>query len=312
MLDFPTRRRPFTLLTVVVLSQVLLLAFQVKREHDVRLIRLWAFEILTPLQRAGTWSISTVRGGWRNYIDLRHARAENDHLRSDLDRLELRNRELESRSSEADRLAKLLDFRDSRATAPMLAAQVIGAGADSVSHIIFINRGERDRLRRNMPVITPEGVVGKIVEVFPDSAQVLLIDDKDSGVGALLTDTRTHGVIKGTGEPTVHLEYIVNQEKVHPGELVVTSGEDRIYPKDFPVGTVTEVKQGNTFQQIIVEPSARLDRIEEVIILLTQQEISPKKSAEAPAPAPPVNTAPGAPAPPPPAAQSAPKPATHP
>jgi rod shape-determining protein MreC len=296
MLDFPTRQRPFTLLTAVVVAQVLLLAFQIKRDRDVRLIRLWAVEVLTPLQRAGTWSISTVRGGWRNYIDLRHARAENEQLHSELDRLELRNRELESRSAEADRLSKLLDFRDSRAEVPMIAAQVIGAGADSVSRTIFINRGEHDRIRRNMAVITPDGVVGKIVEVFPGTSQILLIDDKDSGVGALLADTRTHGVVKGYGEPTLHLDYISNDEKVHPGELVFTSGDDRIYPKDFPVGTVTEARQGNPFQRITVQPSARLDRLEEIIILLTQQEIAPKKGAELP-PASVQSSAPGAPPP---------------
>jgi len=284
MLDFPTRQRPFTLLTTVVVAQVLLLAFQIKREHDVRLVRLWAVEVLTPLQRAGTWSVSSVRGGWRNYIDLRHARAENQQLHAEVDRLELRNRELESRSAEADRLATLLDFRDERAQIPMAAAQVIGAGADSVSRTIFINRGEHDRLRRNMAVITPDGIVGKIVEAFPSSAQILLIDDKDSGVGALLSDTRTHGVVKGLGEPVLRLDYIANDEKVHPGEPVFTSGDDRIYPKDFPIGTVIEAKQGNPFQKITVQPSARLDRLEEVIVLMTQQEVPPKKGAELPPP----------------------------
>ena len=281
MIDFPSRRRPFRLLTVVVLFQVLLLAFQIKRERDVRLIRLWAFEILTPLQRAGTWSISTVGGGWRNYVDLRHTRAENDRLRSELERLELRNRELESRSAEADRLAVLLNFRDTRTEGPMLAAQVIGASADSVSRTIFINRGEHDRIRRNLPVVTPDGVVGKIVEVFPNSAQVLLIDDKDSGVGALLSETRTHGVVKGTGDPYLHLDYVAPTEKVHAGETILTSGDDRIYPKDFPVGTVIEAKQASPFQTITVQPAARLDRLEEVLVLLTQQDISAKKSASA-------------------------------
>lgn len=285
MIDFPSRRRPFRLLTVVVLLQVLLLAFQIKRERDVRLIRLWAVEILTPLQRAGTWSISTVHGGWRNYIDLRHTHAENERLHAELERLELRNRELESRSAEAGRLAVLLNFRDDRTEAPMLAAQVIGASADSVSRTIFINRGEHDRVRRNMPVITPDGVVGKIVEVFPNSAQVLLIDDKDSGVGALLSETRTHGVVKGTGDPALHLEYIAPTEKVHAGETILTSGDDRIYPKDFPVGTVIDVKPASPFETIAVQPAARLDRLEEVLVLLTQQEISAKKSPDAPVPA---------------------------
>ena len=287
MLDFPSRQRPFPLLVAVVLMQVLLLAFQIKRDNDVRLVRVWAVEILTPLQRAATWSISTVRGGWRNYIDLRHTHAENEFLKAQVDKLQLQNRQLESRAAEADRLAALLNFKQSHTDVPMLVAQVIGASADLASRTIFINRGERDHLRRNLPVITPDGVVGKIVEVLPGSSQVLLISDQNSGVGALFAETRTHGVVKGTSDPLLRLEYIANEEKVHVGELVVTSGEDKIYPKDLPVGTVTSVKQGNPFQVITVEAAARLDRLEDVIVLMTQQEVSLKKPAgatEAPAP----------------------------
>jgi rod shape-determining protein MreC len=281
MLEFPSRQRPFPLLVTVVLVQVLLLAFQIKREHDVRLVRVWAVEILTPLQRAATWSLATLGGGWRGYIDLRRTHAENEFLRSQMEKLELRNRELESRAAEADRLAGLLNFKQSHTDVPMVVAQVIGASSDLASRTIFINRGEHDHLRRNLPVITPDGVVGKLVEVLPDSSQVLLISDQNSGVGALFTETRTHGVVKGTGDPLLKLEYIANEEKVHSGELVVTSGEDRIYPKDLPVGTVTAVKQGNPFQVITVKASARLDRLEDVIVLLTQQEVSMKKPADA-------------------------------
>ena len=280
MLDFPSRQRPFPLLVTVVLVQVLLLAFQIKREHDVRLVRVWAVEVLTPLQRAATWSISSVRGGWRNYIDLRRTHAENEFLKAQVDKLQLQNRQLESRAAEADRLAALLNFKQSHTEVPMLVAQVIGASADLASRTIFINRGEHDHLRRNLPVITPDGVVGKIVEVLPGSSQVLLISDQNSGVGALFAETRTHGVVKGTSDPLLRLEYISNEEKVHIGELVVTSGEDKIYPKDLPVGTVTAVKQGNPFQVITVEAAARLDRLEDVIVLMSQQEVALKKPAE--------------------------------
>ena len=163
----------------------------------------------------------------------------------------------------------------------MLAAQVIGASADPTSHTLFINRGEHDHLRRNMGVMTPDGVVGKIVEVFPSSAQVLLINDKESGVGALLVTTRTHGIIKGTGDPEPRMDYVENTVSVQPGEAIATSGEDRIFPKDVPIGTVESSKQGNPFQTIYIQPAAHLDRIEEVLILLTQQEFSPKKSEDA-------------------------------
>jgi rod shape-determining protein MreC len=300
IVDFPSRQRPFRLLVVVVFAQVLLLAFQIKRDHDVRLMRLWAVEILTPVQRLTAWTIGGVRGGWRGYIDLRHTHAENDTLRKQVEQLVLRNRELESRTLEADRLAALLNFRDAHSEAPMLAAEVIGAGADSASRTLYINRGERDHIRRNMAVITPDGIVGKIVEVFPNNtSQILLITDKESGVGAMFTETRTHGVIKGTGDPNLRMEYVVNEEKLHPGELVVTSGEDRIYPKDLPIGVVTDFKSSNPFQAINVKSAARLDRLEEVIVLMTQQEITLKKPVDAvPAPdASPAAAAPQNPAP---------------
>jgi rod shape-determining protein MreC len=171
----------------------------------------------------------------------------------------------------------VLNFRNAHAEASMLAAQVIGSSADPTSHTLFINRGEHDRLRINMGVVTPDGIVGKIVEVLPNTAQVLLINDKDSGVGALFSATRTHGVVRGSGDPEPRMEYVVNDEKVQAGDAIVTSGEDRIFPKDFPIGTVESAKPGSPFQVIRVQPSARLDRLEEVLVLLTQQEVVFKK-----------------------------------
>jgi rod shape-determining protein MreC len=170
---------------------------------------------------------------------------------------------------------------------------VIGSSADPTSHTLFINRGEHDHLRINLGVVTPDGIVGKIVEVLPNTAQVLLINDKDSGVGALFSATRTHGVVRGSGDPEPRMEYVVNDEKVQAGDAIVTSGEDRIFPKDFPIGTVESAKPGNPFQVIRVHPSARLDRLEEVLVLLSQQEVTFKK-ADPPANA--ANSAASAPA----------------
>jgi rod shape-determining protein MreC len=131
-----------------------------------------------------------------------------------------------------------------------------------------------------MGVITPDGVVGKIVEVFPSTAQVLLINDKDSGLGALFAVSRTHGVVRGSGDPEPHMEYVINDEKLQPGDVIVTSGEDRIFPKDLLIGTVGATKPGNPFQVISVQPAARLDRLEDVIVLLSLQELAPKKSED--------------------------------
>ncbi|MHB8486337.1 MAG: rod shape-determining protein MreC [Candidatus Acidiferrales bacterium] len=277
-MDVPSRQRPLVLLVALILAQVLLLAFQIKRGQDVRLIRVWSAELLTPPQRGGTFLLSKIDGAWFGYIDLRSARAENRRLADEVGRLRLQNQELESQAAEAGRLAKLLGFRRANTAAPMLAAEVIGASADSNSQTIFINRGERDGVRRNMAVVTPDGVVGKIFEAFPHTAQVLLITDRESGVGALLADTRTHGVIKGTGDPLLWMDYVTTEEKVPAGERILTSGEDKIFPKDLPVGTVASTKPGRPFQTIQVEPAAHLDRLEEVLVLLTEHSLASTES----------------------------------
>ncbi len=196
--------------------------------------------------------------------------------------LEIRNEQLESRAAEADRLANLLGFRDQHAEVQMLAARVIGAAPDPASHMVLIDRGTRDGVRRDMGIITPEGVVGKVLAAYPDTSQVLLLSDKESGVGALLEASRAQGPVKGTGDPLLGLEYIGNDTKVQPGELVLTSGQDRIFPKDLPVGTVVEVHPDHKgpFQTILVRPAARLDGLEEVLVLLTRQEFTPRKDAE--------------------------------
>ncbi|HEV2488195.1 MAG TPA: rod shape-determining protein MreC [Candidatus Acidoferrales bacterium] len=273
-MDVTSRQRPLALLVAVVLAQILLLAFQIKRERDVSLIRVWSVELLTPLESAGTYVISKVSGIWTGYIGLRHTETENQRLRAELARLQLSNQQLEGQAAEAARLARLLGFRQENPGVQMVVAEVIGASADSSSHTIFINRGDREGLRRNMAVITPDGVVGKISEVSPHVAQVLLITDKESGVGALLADSRAHGVIDGTGEPLLQMEFVRGEEKVSLGEKIVTSGEDRIFPKDLPLGTVESTKAGLPFQMIQVDPAAHLDRLEEVFVLLMQQPLN--------------------------------------
>jgi len=283
MIAIPSRHKSLTLLAAVVVAQVLLLAAQIKREQQVRLIRVWALELVSPLQRIAAWSINGAAHGWGGYVGLRTAQKQNDAMRAELDRLKIRNAELEGRALEADRLAVLLNFHNSHAETPMIAARVIGGSPDSGTQMINIDRGSRDGIRRDMGVITPDGVVGKIFAVYPDISQVLLIGDKESGVGALLSDTRTQGPVKGTGEPLLSMDYISNDEKVTAGEAVLTSGQDRIFPKDLPVGTVVDfVSDPKTpFMKIRVKPAARLDRLEEVLVLQTRQDLNMKKGPDA-------------------------------
>ena len=301
MVAIPSRHRSLALLAGVLLAQILMLAVQIKRDSRGRLIRVWVVSAVTPFERAGSWGVVNVRGVWRHYFALRNTARENEALRTENDALKLSIAQLQSKAAEADRLGALLQFKSSNAKVAMLSARVIGASAGAASRTIEIDRGERDGVRHNQPVITPEGAVGKVIEVYRGSAQVLLLTDKDSGIGAMLASSRIQYAVGGTGEPLLAMKYVPTDETVNVGEKIVTSGMDKIFPRDVPVGTVLEVKAGNPFKQIRVKPAASLDRLEEVFVLLSQEPLEFQKEAEVQsAPGPSVPT--GAPAPAPPAA----------
>src|ERR1700674_1048731 len=281
MLAIPSRHRSLTLLAVVLGLQLLLLAAQIKREQQVRLIRVWAIECVTPLGRAAAWISDGVYGAWSGYVALWHMRKENVELRAERDLLKMRNAALVGRAAEAERLSALLGFREAHSEVPMLPARVIGASPDVGSRIVFLSRGSRDGVRRDLGVITPDGVVGKVLAVFPDTSQVLLLRSEESGVGALLATSRTQAPVNGSGEPLLGMEYVSNEVKVEAGEVVLTSGQDRIFPKDLPVGTVLQITpdRKSPFMKILVKPAAHLDRLEEVIVLLTRQDLELKKES---------------------------------
>jgi rod shape-determining protein MreC len=279
-----------------VLLQVLLLAVQIKRDSQGRLIRVWTVGAVSPFERAGAHGITHIRDTWNHYFALQNTSRENEELKRENGTLKLQITQLQSKAGEADRLAALLKFRQTNVDVPMVSARVIGGSADSTSQTIYLDRGERDGIRRNMGVITPDGVVGKVIESYKDTAQVLLLTDKDSGVGAMLVDSRVQKPVGGTGEPLLVMKYISNEDNsVNPGDRIVTSGMDRIFPRDLPVGTIADIKAGNTFKQIRVRPAANLERLEEVFVLLTMKPLEMmKKDSAGPNSATPASGAPSA------------------
>src|SRR5262249_24610033 len=146
-------------------------------------------------------------------------------------------------------------------------ASVIGAGANPNSRVVFLDRGSGAGIRPGMAVITPDGIAGKIQAVFPGSSLALLISDANSAAGVILEKSRAHGILKGSGLNDARIEYLPNEEKVTIGEKGYTSGEDRISPKGLVVGTVTHAQPGRDFQEIAVQPGARLNRLEEVLVV---------------------------------------------
>jgi rod shape-determining protein MreC len=269
----PSRHKSLVLLAGVIVLQVLLLAVQIKRDSQGRpqgrLIRSWTVGAVSPFERVGSYGFGWFRDVWRNYFALRGTRKDNEDLHRENDALKLRIAQLEGKAAEADRLAALLHFRQSQADVPMVAARVIGGSAGTASLTIDLDRGERDGIRKDMGVITPDGVVGKIIEAYPKTSQVLLVTDRDSGVGAKLADSGIQSPVGGLGEPMLAMKYFPNDDDVNVGARVVTSGMDHIFPRGLPVGTITEIRPGTTFKQIRIKPAANLEKLEEVLVLLT-------------------------------------------
>lgn len=284
MAGIPSRHRSLFLLGGVILLQVLLLAVQIKRDSQGRLIRVWTVGAVSPFERAGAHGIGGIRNAWNHYFALQNTSRENEQLKRENDTLKLQITQLQAKAAEADRLAALLKFRQTNVDVPMVGARVIGGSADSASQTIYLDRGERDGIKRNMGVITPDGVVGKVIESYKDTSQVLLLTDKDSGVGAMLADSGIQKPVGGTGESMLVMKYVPNEDDVAAGQRVVTSGMDRIFPRDLPVGTIVDIKAGSTFKQIRVRPAANLERLQEVFVLLTLKPLDMKHDSADPAP----------------------------
>jgi len=268
---FIRRHRSFFALLVVVAAQILLLSLQITRNNHVRLIRYWAVEAFDPFERSLGGLMDVASTAYRTYRNLWHAEQENQELHIQLVAAQAQIQRLSEQAGETQRLRTLLDFKN-QLTFQTVAAEVIASSPayspGENSNAIFIDKGSDSGLTTDLAIITPEGVVGKILAIFPHSAQVLLITDPSSGVGVTLAQSRVQGILKGGSNSLCDLRYVMNEEVVSRGEAVVTSGLDQVYPKSLPVGTVANVGEGNIYKTITVRPSVDLNRLEMVLVVL--------------------------------------------
>ena len=274
---FVVRHGPFLVLMAVLTAELLLLSFQITGNHNVRLIKVWTVAALRPFQYSVGGLVDTAGRGWNTLRGLRTAQQENQQLHAEVDAAHARILELSEQAAEANRLRGLLEVKN-RLPFRTVSAEVIARSPGQDSNAVFIDKGSDDGLSSDLAVITPAGIVGKTIAVFPHTAQVLLITDPSNGVGSVLEGSRAQGVLKGESQNLCRLDYVMNEDTVAPGELVLTSGLDQIYPKGLPVGTVTHSGEGNIYKRIAVRPAAALDRLEAVLVVLKPAPIEQQAS----------------------------------
>ncbi len=225
--------------------------------------------VISPFQEITDKTLRFVEGVWRNYFSLVSASRENERLKKALTiALEKNKDRIEVELSNL-RLRNLLNFKNTM-NMEALACEVIAKDPSALIRTVIINKGEMDGLSQGMPVVVPEGVVGRIIELSGHYAKVLLAVDINSGVDALIQRTRARGIVKGAIYGNCRLDYVIWREDVKKEDVVISSGLDGVYPKGFRLGRVSDIVKNNSgiFQEIIVEPFVDFEKLEEVLVLL--------------------------------------------
>jgi rod shape-determining protein MreC len=294
MESFFVRYRNLVVLVTLLLVQIIGLAVQVHRSDagrmsldprdssGVRLIRLWANALVSPPEQFIHSTALGIAWMWNNYADLRHVRQQNQDLRSTVDRLRLEEAALLEDARQGQRLQGLLGFQE-KYIYKTVSAQVLGTSGSDQSRVFNIDKGKDDGLSRDMAVVTPDGIVGKVRDVFPHSAQVLAINDPTSGAGVILETTRTRGILRGNAGGQPQIVDIMSDQRIKPGETVITAGGDLIFPRGLPVGVVQKVVSDpdrDSFIDVIVKPAAHLDQLDEVLVITSTEPRFPQDQKE--------------------------------
>jgi rod shape-determining protein MreC len=294
MESFVVRYRNLLVLLALLVAQILGLATQVHRSssgqvgndsgdgRSVKLIRYWANSLVSPPEKALHSSGSGVSWIWNNYIDLRHVRQQNADLQKTVDRLRLEQAALLEDAKQGQRLQALLHFQE-KYIYKTVAAQTIGTSGTDQSRVFYIDKGKNDGIDRDMAVITADGIVGKIREVFPHTAQVLAVNDQSSGAGVILETTRIRGILRGNAAGQPQVEDVIRDQRIKPGEAVLTAGGDEVFPRGMPVGVVVNIAndpERDGFVDVIVKPAAHLDQLDEVLVVTSTQPRFPPEQQQ--------------------------------
>jgi rod shape-determining protein MreC len=258
--------RSLVVLVIVVMAQVLYLAYQVRTGRDERLIRVWAVSAVTPFSGIFEAIRHNTVGFMKDYFVLLDVREQNSKLKADNDRLRMENVFYRNQLATAEH-ARALTIFQARTPSKTVAARVIGNSTVSTAKAVFIDRGSTSNIEKGMAVVTPNGIVGKVAAVYLLASQVLLVTDSTFKVGVESQKGHIHGILDCSGGHC-EVEQIQNEEDVRVGEWFYTSGEDRVFPRGFPVGTVISAQPGNGMKDVRLNLSGAPGGVEEVLVIL--------------------------------------------
>ena len=279
------RKRTGIVFLIAIIAQVLLVSAQVQTKSGVRAIEAVSFGLFARVQSTASSAVRGVRDVWTDYAALRGARDENEALKKQLAELSVELQQQRGLAARAGKFQELLDLKTSIGL-PTVAAEVIAGNANPGMRQITIGRGSADGVQANMAVISPRGVVGRIVgQPAAHAARVQLIIDHSAAAGALTERARAGGMVIGVDkQPPLAMELVSNLADVKQNDAVVTSGVDGIYPKGYTIGWVDSVARGPGLYQIItVRPAVDFSSLEEVLVVVVPSRPASTETDEKPA-----------------------------
>ena len=273
------RQRTGWLFGAIVVSHIILISAQVTTKRGVPILQEVTFGAFAEMQRAATTAFGSAREGWQNYFALQQIRRENEQLKAEVTKLRVSLEQERSTAQQTRTLQQLLDLR-SATSFETVAAAVIGSGADPEFRTITIDKGTQDGLRADMAVMSPAGIVGRILMPTARAAKVQLIIDRNAAAGVMVERTRVAGIVTGVGNAEelgfraglIDLNYVPSSADVKRGDRVVTSGIDGIYPKGLPVGEIQSAEPEGGERRIRVKPSVDFAALEAVLVVLKAPE----------------------------------------
>jgi rod shape-determining protein MreC len=267
-----TNRQTLYLLTVICVGQVLLISAQVQSRTGVPVLESIAVGGFSRVQQATAWVADGIGGIWSHYFALRGAAIENDQLKQRLVELQGQIQAQQAAVSRTQSLEAALGLQQT-AVPRMLAARVIAGSPSPDSMTVTINQGREEQVALDAAVISADGVVGRVIQVSSHAAQVQLLIHRQASAAVKFerTGLGAGNAVGGAGDPAMRLEQMPNVVDVLPGDRVMTSGLDGIYPPGFLVGTVVKAEIANVVRRLVtIRPSVDFTNLDIVLVVIAQ------------------------------------------
>ena len=282
------QRAPIWLVTLLVGNLIIMAVDARDADGQHKMLRIWTQTFASPLQNASSKATGATSGFFQQIWNFRTTAKENEQLRERLAQVETELNTARQAAAETESLRELLNLNE-QISIKSVPARVIARDPSVWFNTITINRGTSSGIEVNMPVVTSGGIVGRVITVGPWSSQVMMITDERAGAGAVvgqLGQSGALGSVRGRanlGVGLIEMRYVSGLEKVEVNDVVMTTGQDGIYPPGLNIGKVVDVKPGGTTQahQILIKPGAQLDHLEEVAVLVYHP---PPRSVPEPSP----------------------------